>query len=414
MATSPDFLRLASSASRALADTALDQVSHAVLVVDARHKHLPIVLANAAARQAFETFSLAQGLIETPLLDLLSLSSVQTVQYAMVDLSEASPTLLLPLSWDMGAGHRRAMTEIKLLAGAAGQRLVMLSLSQAVESADLAAVVDQMPLDLLILDADLKVTFANAGALRANAGSEGLIGASALDLIPTTRVPAESFAQALQGHRYRNEALGISSAGKPTRWFDIELRQLRAASGEVGLMVLFSEVGHRHSKDSSERRLLALTEHARDIISIADAEGRVQYVSGGVRNSLGYTSEERHSMYIFEHMHPDDYLDVYTRYQQLVAGKIGGFIGPEREQRRAVEPPLVGDDGASDACLDIGQRHRDARQDRRRCVRDRAFNHAVGGLRLPVRDVGPEHAGSQNDEGHKSADRCQPTICSVH
>jgi hypothetical protein len=51
MATSPDFLRLASNATRALADTALDSLREAVLVVDARHKHLPIVLANATARR---------------------------------------------------------------------------------------------------------------------------------------------------------------------------------------------------------------------------------------------------------------------------------------------------------------------------------------------------------------------------
>jgi hypothetical protein len=41
MATSPDFLRLAANATRALADTALDSLRDAVLVVDARHKHLP-------------------------------------------------------------------------------------------------------------------------------------------------------------------------------------------------------------------------------------------------------------------------------------------------------------------------------------------------------------------------------------
>jgi PAS domain S-box-containing protein len=326
MATSADYLRLASNASRALADTALDQVSHAVLVVDARHKHFPIILANAAARQAFESPTLVADLIEASLLDLLSLGSAQTAQYAIVGLSDGVPASPLALVWNIGRGQRRATTELKLLPGSQGQRLVMLSLSQAAESTDLAVVVDQMPLDLLILDANLKVSFANAGALRANSATEGAtVGASARDLIPTSKIPAEAFAQALKGQRYRNEALGVSGAGHPTRWFDVELRQLRAASGEVGLMVLFGEVGHSHSKDSSERRLLALTEHARDIISIADAEGRLQYVSGGVRNSLGYTSEERHSMYIFEHMHPDDYLDVYTQYQQLVAGKIEGF-----------------------------------------------------------------------------------------
>jgi len=34
-----------------LADTALNSLRDAVVVVDARHKHLPVVLANAAARR---------------------------------------------------------------------------------------------------------------------------------------------------------------------------------------------------------------------------------------------------------------------------------------------------------------------------------------------------------------------------
>jgi PAS domain S-box-containing protein len=102
---------------------------------------------------------------------------------------------------------------------------------------------------------------------------------------------------------------------------------LKGANEVIGLLVLYGEVRQLHFRpqERSERRLLALTEHARDIISIADADGRVQYVSGGVRNSLGYSSEERRSMYIFEHIHPDDYADVFTRYKQVVAGIIPGF-----------------------------------------------------------------------------------------
>ena len=51
MATSPDFLWYAGSSFRVLADTALDSLRDAVVVVDARHRELPVVLANAAARR---------------------------------------------------------------------------------------------------------------------------------------------------------------------------------------------------------------------------------------------------------------------------------------------------------------------------------------------------------------------------
>jgi len=78
MATSPDFLRLASNAARALADTALDGLRDAVLVVDARHKHLPVVLANAAARHWLSE-SDPTALIETPLSSLLGAASVSKI-----------------------------------------------------------------------------------------------------------------------------------------------------------------------------------------------------------------------------------------------------------------------------------------------------------------------------------------------
>ena len=129
MATSPDYLRLASSKTRALADIALDHISHAVLVVDARHKHLPIVLANAAARRAFESPSRV-ALIEASLLDLLSVGSSQSAQYAIMDLTDGANPSPLPLVWNMRAGSQQMASELKTLIRAPGQRLVMLSLSE--------------------------------------------------------------------------------------------------------------------------------------------------------------------------------------------------------------------------------------------------------------------------------------------
>jgi len=80
MATSPDYLRLATSSTRALADTALDSLRDAVVVVDARHKHLPVVLANAAARRCLSQESHAFGLIESSLLRWLGSDSASSVE----------------------------------------------------------------------------------------------------------------------------------------------------------------------------------------------------------------------------------------------------------------------------------------------------------------------------------------------
>ena len=52
MASSRDHARLAPSSTRPLANTALDSLRDAVVVIDAPHKHFPIVHANAAAESA--------------------------------------------------------------------------------------------------------------------------------------------------------------------------------------------------------------------------------------------------------------------------------------------------------------------------------------------------------------------------
>jgi hypothetical protein len=93
MATSPDYLRLATSAARALADTALDGLRDAVLVVDARLKQLPIVLANRAACDSLRAEGDTSPLIEVPLLRLLGAESIVTFERVLAELLESKGTL---------------------------------------------------------------------------------------------------------------------------------------------------------------------------------------------------------------------------------------------------------------------------------------------------------------------------------
>jgi len=252
MATSPDYLRLATSSTRALSDTALDSLRDAVVVVDARYKHLPVLLANASARRCLTMESDALGLLETPLHRWLAGASTSMIETTLSDGSDfRSPTSRV-LAWRFREGEISVMTDIKPLPSLVGQRLVML-------------------------------TFAPAAP-------------------------------------------------------QITERRLRD-----------------HSQDSGDRRLLALTEHARDIITVAAPDGTLQFVSGGVRNSLGYTSEERESSNLFEHVHPDDYESLRAKYQQLVNGEIkayshefrarhkdGSYRWLESSYASALDNPLIG------------------------------------------------------------------------
>ncbi|HEY2530952.1 MAG TPA: PAS domain-containing protein [Xanthobacteraceae bacterium] len=329
MATSPDFLRLASSATRALADTALNSLRDAVLVVDARQKHLPIVLGNAAARQCLSEPDQAT-LVEAPLARYLGAASAAQITPIIESLSDAKTHSSRVMTWRFAAGEQSALTVLKPLVSAAAQRLVMLTFTPPTPQPDLETAVDQLPYDVLVLDTELKVTYANAGAIR-SAGQipGGAVGCSALMLTPTLLLGPEVFARALQGHSYHDESLAFEEPGRPARRFEIDVQPLKGASGIVGLIILSLEVTERRANHRAqgigERRLLALTEHAQDIITIAAADGRLKYVSAGMQNSLGFTSEERESHFVFELAHPDDREDLLIKYRQLVAGEIKGF-----------------------------------------------------------------------------------------
>src|SRR5258708_21173746 len=275
MATSPDFLRIASSAARALADTALDSLRDAVLVVDVRHKHLPVVLANVAARQCVTEPDPAP-LIEPPLALVLGAASAANIHPILTSLADVSASRVI--AWRLIRGVQSAVTDLKLLPSAAGQRLVMLTFTPPTPQPDLVTAVYHLPYDLLILNVDLKVTYANAGAIRsAGAVPGGAVGCSALMLAPTLLLKPDVFAQALQGHSYHDESLAFEEPGPPAPPFEIHLQPLKGISGIVGPVILSLEVKERRdnrAQGNGERRLLALTEHAQDIITIAAADGR--------------------------------------------------------------------------------------------------------------------------------------------
>src|SRR5882757_4527659 len=362
MATSPDYVRLASSATRTLTDAIFDALREAVLVVDTRFKHLPIVLANSAARRCFLGDADAGSLLDCSLYSLLGSSTDTAVEMALGSLSVGRGGISRTLTWRFPAGKMGICTEFKLVAGSP-QHTAMLtfadpSAGSVAEPAVLSAI-EQLPLDLLILDQELTVTYANTGAARtAGSTTRQMLGYSALALVPTSALPREAFVDALEGIHYRNEAIAVKTPGAPTRWFEIDVQPLERGAAIVGVAVLSMEVTESDTKaralEGSDHRLTALTEHARDIISIAGSDGKWHYVSGGVTNALGYAVEERRSYEIFEHIHPDDLEDLKSKYAELIAGTASAFTHQYRVRHRdgsyrwlesswvsALENPLV-------------------------------------------------------------------------
>jgi PAS domain S-box-containing protein len=134
MATSPDYLRLATSARRTLAETALDSVREAVLVVDARAKHLPVVLANAAARECLEPGAELTELADSCLYGLLSPQSASVIESLFAALSEHGK-LSRSLTWRFPHGDAAVMTDLKALESAPGERLILLAFAASPLSA---------------------------------------------------------------------------------------------------------------------------------------------------------------------------------------------------------------------------------------------------------------------------------------
>ncbi len=339
MAGSPDYLRLATSAVRSLVDTAFDNGREAVLVVDARPKHLPLVLANAAARRCLTAETDPAALLDASLFGLLAPATASAIEDLFASLTESRAIAGRVLIWRLERGETAVMTEVKLLAAAQGRRLIMLTFAASAVESDLASALDQLPFDLLILDRSLNLIYANAGALRSSGFAVGgILGLSALAVAPTNALPREVYARALEGCRYHDDAVEFSAPPAPVRFFEMDVQPWRDAGGIAGLVVLSTPLCKRRMLNSlqgaSEHRLRALTENARDIITVAAADGRLKYVSGGARNTLGSTPDERHLTSIFEHAHPDDAGSLRAMYQKLTTGEIDRFSHQYRARHK--------------------------------------------------------------------------------
>jgi PAS domain S-box-containing protein len=339
MARSPDYVRLATNAARSLADTAFDSLPLAALVVDSRPNRLPIILANAAARGCLAGHSEQSPLLDGSLYGLLEPASASAVEPILASLSDGESSIQRTLSWRLTRGECTVKTEFKLLDGAPGQRLVMLTFAPMEAERDIVGAVEQLPFNMVILDRQLNVTYANTGAERSSGRTGGLRGISALTLAPISAVPHEVYLRALEGCHYHEDGLELSAPGTPVRCFEIDMEPLRSPSGIVGLIVLSTETGERpllrSPRTRRERRLRELADdNAQDIITVAAPDGGLQYVSGGVKGALGYTPEELRSIHLFDHVHADDAQSLRAKYQRLTTSQIDRFSHQHRVRRK--------------------------------------------------------------------------------
>ncbi|MGA2400028.1 MAG: PAS domain S-box protein [Steroidobacteraceae bacterium] len=332
MARSPDYLRLATNATRTLAEAAFDGLREAVLVVDARPKHLPVVLANQAARDCLTPPDSA-SLAESSLYGFLGAASASVIESIMASLSETDPAVTQPLTWRPTRGEVGFSTELKLLDSSQNQRLVMLTFDPQRPGLDIGPAVEQLPIGLLILDRNLNVAYANAAAVRSSGLSGGIIGRSALTLSPTSAFSREVFERALAGESH-SQGMRLPGEGAE-RHLVIDVQPLEGSAGVDGVIVMCSDLDEgvlKTARGEGERYLQSLVEDSMDILSVASADGRLMYASRGAYAVLGYPANRQSS--IFDHLHPNDAAVLRAKFHELRTGAIHAFSQQQRVRRR--------------------------------------------------------------------------------
>jgi PAS domain S-box-containing protein len=69
-----------------------------------------------------------------------------------------------------------------------------------------------------------------------------------------------------------------------------------------------------------ERQFRSLVEHSGDMVSIVDADGRIQYQSPAIESILGYDTQETVGDTIWEYVHPDNHTTIRSTVEELRTG----------------------------------------------------------------------------------------------
>lgn len=334
MATSADFVREASGASRPLADNIIDALREAVVIVDVNDPKFPVVLANSAAERCFADGRSPRSLVQCPLHALLGPATDSVVASGAATRPQGVSSITRVLPWRLPRGEVLLLTEVKMLELSPEHPVIMLKFPTramvSVSAAGPLSSIEYLSRDLLILDRELTITYASAGACRsAGCDSDALRNLSALIVLPTSAIPREALTGALQGKHFHDNSIVVLIPGSVTRWFDVDVQPIFDQSSVVGIAVLSLEITerrqHRRPGAGGDKRLFALTEFAPEVITVAGRDGRLLMVSSGVEESLGYAPHERLSHSLLDHIHPEDVAAFESEYSALESDKAAGF-----------------------------------------------------------------------------------------
>ena len=177
----------------------------------------------------------------------------------------------------------------------------------------MALFIEHSPAALAMLDTDMRY-IATSRRFKSDygLGEQNLIGKTHYEVFPETPQFRKVIHQrCLKGDvEKREEDFSIRPDGT-TEWFRWEIRPWHKAGGDIGGIIIFTEVISdrklaEQKLKQSEEKYRALTENISDAIMLLDENFQNIYQSPSVERIVGYTADDGSSKNAVDFIHPDD------------------------------------------------------------------------------------------------------------
>jgi PAS domain S-box-containing protein len=188
------------------------------------------------------------------------------------------------------------------------------------------AVTATLPVELIGLDRELRIRWANqAAATAANLSVEQMLGQDWLTFMPSAVGRRDIYDKVLAGASLDFEAVPFSRKSGCVRWYQTALRPLRDGAGSItGLLAMARDVTDRvaatQAIEQAKHRFAAMIQGSNDVITIIDASGLITFDSPSVERITGFRPDEVVGKSLFEFVHPDDVDPVRDRLTCAVEG----------------------------------------------------------------------------------------------
>ncbi|MEZ5458177.1 MAG: PAS domain S-box protein [Steroidobacteraceae bacterium] len=301
----------APSALDPLVQAAFDAAADGIAVLQLDGNALQIVRAN---RRLAELLGVEAGLLRgAAVTDFTDAAGVTVLtdlasMLARGQVSRAGELVLRPAT----LRQRWMRVTLTALRGSGQTGLAVATFTDISDRRSIDAVTATLPVELIGLDRDLRIRWANPAAARAaNLSVEQMLGRDWLEFMPSAVPRREIYEQVLAGASFDFEAVPFSRKSGCVRWYQTALRPLRDADGSIsGLLAMARDVTDRVTArtaiEQAEQRFAAMIRGSHDIITIVDAAGRLMFVSPSAERILGVKTDAMVGHSLFEWVHRDD------------------------------------------------------------------------------------------------------------